>query len=44
MKNVKKIVVYAVIIAVVVGGAIALKSRLSASAKGKPTQAVASKT
>jgi multidrug efflux pump subunit AcrA (membrane-fusion protein) len=44
MKNVKKIVVYAVIIAVVVGGAIALKSMLSASAKGKPTQAVASKT
>jgi multidrug efflux pump subunit AcrA (membrane-fusion protein) len=44
MKNVKKIVIYAVIIAVVVGGVIAVKSKISSSSKNKTTQVVASKT
>ena len=44
MKNVKKIVIYAVIIAVVIGGAVVAKTKLSSSSKAKPTQAAVSKT
>jgi multidrug efflux pump subunit AcrA (membrane-fusion protein) len=44
MKNVKKIVIYAVIIAVVIGGVVVARVKLSANAKSKTTQTVASKT
>ncbi len=44
MKNVKKIVIYAVIIAVVIGGAVVAKTKLSSSSKAKPTQVAMSKT
>ncbi|EHI98607.1 efflux transporter, RND family, MFP subunit [Clostridium sp. DL-VIII] len=44
MKNVKKIVIYAVIIAVVVGGVVVARTKLSASSKGKTTQVTVSKT
>ena len=44
MKNVKKIIIYAVIIAVVAAGVIAVRSKVSSSAKNKTTQVSASKT
>jgi multidrug efflux pump subunit AcrA (membrane-fusion protein) len=44
MKNVKKIVIYAVIIAVVAGGIVVVKNKVSSSAKNKTTQIIASKT
>ena len=44
MKNVKKIVIYAVIIAVVAGGIVAVKNKVSSSAKNKTTQIIESKT
>ena len=44
MKNVKKIVIYAVVVAVVVGGIFVVKSKLSASKKVKATQVSVNKT
>ncbi|WP_017209222.1 efflux RND transporter periplasmic adaptor subunit [Clostridium beijerinckii] len=44
MKNVKKIVIYAVVVAVVVGGIFVVKSKLSASKKVKATQISVNKT
>ncbi len=44
MKNVKKIVIYAVVVAVVVGGIFIVKSKLSASKKVKATQVSVNKT
>ncbi|EKQ53615.1 MULTISPECIES: efflux RND transporter periplasmic adaptor subunit [unclassified Clostridium] len=44
MKNVKKVVLYAVIVIAVIGCAIAIKNKLTISAKSKPAQAAVSKT
>lgn len=44
MKKIKKLVVFAVIIAIAAGGVFIVKSKLSSNQKGKPSQANASKT